>query len=92
MELKGTVILDKSSMDYLREEIREEVVADIEKNGSYGTEIERYLKDCSCNSYVALIKESIDKIIEKTDESQLTFDSDRKAYRRLLAIKSVLSL
>lgn len=92
MELKGTVILDEKTMEELREKIREEVIEDIKNNGNYSNEIEKYLNDCSFESYMIMIECTIENVIERTNKDDIHFDSGWKAWHRLHAIKSLLEI
>ena len=92
IKLKGEVILDDESMKELKEKIREEVINDIKEDGNYFCEIEKYLNDCDYKGYVNLIKYTIDNVISKTDENDIAFSNEKKAYTRLLAIKSILNI
>lgn len=92
MELKGQVILDKESMDALEEKIREEIINDIKENGNYSSEIEKYMNDCNFESYMRMIKCTIDNVISKIDKEDISFDSGWKAYHQILAIKTILDI
>ena len=92
MELKGTVILDKETMSKLKDQIREEVIEDIKNDGNYFSEIEKYLNDCDFESYITIIKGTIDNIISKTDENDIHFDSGWKKWHELLAIKRLFDI
>ena len=92
LKLKGDVILDNESMEELKEKIREEVINDIKENGNSFCEIEDFLNVCEYREYIDLIKCTIDDIISKTDINNITFDNEKKAYTRILAIKSILNI
>lgn len=92
MELKGTVTLDEKTMEELREHIREEVINDIKEGGNYFEEIEKYLNDCDFETYMQLITNTLDGVIERTKDEDIRFNSDEKTYNRLLAIKSILNI
>lgn len=92
MELKGQVILDKESMDELKDQIRQEIIDEIKEEGNYSSEIERYMNDCNYESYMEMIRCTIDNVIAKIDKDNIRFNSERKAYRRILAIKSILDI
>ena len=92
MELKGTVTLDEKTMEELREHIREEVINDIKEGGNYFNEIEKYLNDCDFETYMQLIINTLDGVIERTKDEDIRFNSDEKTYNRLLAIKSILNI
>ena len=92
MELKRQIILDDETMDNLKDEIREEVIEDIRKSGNYSHEIERYMSDCDFESYVIMIERTIDNMIEKTNEKDIHFDTNRRRWKQLLAIKSLLNI
>ena len=92
LKLKGEVILDNESMEELKEKIREEVINDIKENGNRVCEIENFLSVCDYEEYINLIKCTIDDIISKTDINNITFDNEKKAYTRILAIKSILNI
>lgn len=92
MELKGQVILDDETMKKLKEQIREEVIDDIKKNGNYSSEIERYMDDCNFEYYIRMIKNTIDNIIRKTNKEDIHFESGWKAWRQISAIKFLLDI
>ena len=92
MELKGQIILDDETINNLKDEIRKEVVEDIRKSGNYSHEIKRYMNDCDFESYMIMIEKTIDNIIEKTNEEDIYFDTSRRRWRQLLAIKSLLNI
>lgn len=92
MELKGQIILDDETMDNLKDEIREEVIEDIRKSGNYSHEIERYMSDCNFESYMEMIEKTIDNMIEKTNEEDIHFDTGRRRWKQLLAMKSLLNI
>lgn len=92
MELTGTVTLDQKSMDDLKYQIRQEVIEDIRLNGNYPSEIERYMNDSDFKSYIRMIECTIGNIVEKINEEDIRFDSDRKAYHRIMAIKSLMDI
>lgn len=92
MELKGQVILDKESMDKLKDQIRQEIVDEIKEEGNYASEIEKFMNDCNFESYIQMIKCTIDNVISKIDKENIRFRSEEKAYHRILAIKSILDI
>lgn len=92
MELKGQVILDKESMDALEEKIRAEIIDDIKENGNYSSEIEKYMNDCNFKSYMRMIECTINNVVSKINKEDFNFNSDYKAYHRILAIKTILDI
>lgn len=92
MELKGQVILDEKSMDELKDQIRQEIIDEIKEEGNYASEIERYMNDCNFESYMRMIICTIDNVISKIDKENILFNSEEKAYHRILAIKSILDI
>ena len=92
MELKGQVILDEETMKKLKSQIRQEVINEIKEDGNYSSEIEEYLNDCNFVSYMRMIDYTIDNVVSKMDKEDVHFESDRKAYRQILAIKSILEI
>ena len=93
MELKGTVTLDEETLDALKEDIRKEVIEEIRKDGNYSNEIKIFLEDCNHEQYMRMITATIDSVINKTNpEEDLHFDSGRKAWDRILAIKALLKI
>lgn len=92
MELRGRVILDEKSMDKLKDQIRQEIIDEIKEEGNYESEIERYMNDCNFESYMAMIICTIDNVISKIDKENIRFSSEKRAYHRILAIKSILDI
>ena len=92
MELKGQVILDEETMKKLKSQIRQEVINEIKEDGNYSSEIEEYLNDCNFISYMKMIDYTIDNVVSKIDKEDVRFEPDRKAYRQILAIKSILEI
>lgn len=92
MELRGQVILDEKSMDKLKDQIRQEIIDEIKEEGNYASEIERYMNDCNFESYIGMIICTIDNVISKIDKENIRFNSEEKAYHRILAIKSILDI
>lgn len=92
MELRGQITLDEETMSKLKDQIREEVIEDIKENGNYSSEIEKYMNDCSFESYMRMIECTIDNVIKKTNKENIHFNSGWKAYRRILAIKSLMDI
>ena len=92
MELKGQVILDEETMGKLKGQIRQEVIKEIKEDGNYSSEIEEYLNDCNFTSYMRMIDYTIDNVVSKIDTKDIRFESDRKAYHQILAIKSLLEI
>ena len=92
MDLRGQVILDKKSMDALKEKMRDEIIDDIKKNGNYSSEIEKYMNDCNYESYIAMIKCTINNVISKIDKENIHFDSERKTYHQILGIRAILDI
>lgn len=93
MTLTGEVILDKESKEALREEIREEVIKDIAKNGNYDSEVERYLLQYDFLHYYAMIRDTIDKVISNVDEDkEVHFQSERDTLKKLKTIQSIIKL
>ena len=50
------------------------------------------MNDCNYESYMEMIRCTIDNVIAKIDKENIHFNSERKAYRRILAIKSILDI
>lgn len=92
MELKGQIILDEETMEKLRGQVRQEVINEIKEAGNYSSEIAEYLNDCNFISYMKMINYTIDNVVSKMDKKDVYFESDRKAYRQILTIKSVLEI
>ena len=92
MELKGQVILDEETMKKLKNQIRQEVINDIKEDGNYSSEIEEYLNDCNFKSYMKMIDYTIDNVISKMNKEDICFESDRKAYNQILAVKAMLEI
>lgn len=92
MELKGLVILDEETMENLKDQVRQEVIDEIKQDGNYSSEIEEYLNDCNFISYIKMINCTIDNVVSKMDKKDVHFESDRKAYQQILAIKSILEI
>ena len=61
----GTVTLDEESLNKLREQIREEVVAEIKDKGFMYDELEKWLLSQNHYDYYSLIKDSINHIVRK---------------------------
>ena len=92
MELKGSITLDEETMDSLREEIREEVMADIEKSDLYLEEVERYLQQCDYKTYANLLEETLDGLLDRTDPESITWKDDKRKWQKLQTIKVILEL
>ena len=93
MELVGKVILDNETMESLKSEIRREVIEDIKKSGNYSSEIEKYMNDCDYKSYIRMIRNTIDNIIEKTNENDIDdFGPNHANWKILLAIQNMLQI
>lgn len=92
MELKGQVILDEETMEKLKSQIRQEVINEIKEEGNYSSEIEEYLNNCNFISYMKMIDYTIDNVVSKMNKEDIHFESDRKAYNQILAIKAILEI
>lgn len=92
MKLTGTVLLDEQTMNNLKEEIRKEVLEDIKSDGNYEGEIIQFLEDCDYSGYLYMIHTTINHILNKTNEQEITFASDKVRYKKLLAIKAILDI
>lgn len=92
MELTGQIILDEETMDALKEKIREEIINDIKENGNYFDEIEQYMNDLNFEPYIEMIRSTIDNVISKINKENIRFDSEHRAYHRILAIKALLDI
>lgn len=95
MELKGQVILDEDTMDNLKKQIRREVIDEIKENGNYSFEIEKYMKNCDFESYIRMIENTIQQVIENSYKNDIYVEhdqSDRKGWNRIIAIKKLLDI
>lgn len=93
MEVSGTITLDDRSKERLMYEAREQVLKDMMEDGCYYSEIQRFLASCSFDDYACLIRQSIDKVIERTNyEKDVRRDSDELAWQRLLAIQAIFKI
>ena len=92
MELKGKVILDEESMDELKDQLRQDIVKEIKEEGLYSSEIEQFLNECSYELYIRMIQCTIGNVISKTNKEDIHWNSEKKTYQRLLAIKSILDI
>lgn len=90
--LSGTVKLDADSMEALRAQVREEVVQNIEDNGIYADEAERYLRKCSYQRYLELIVDTIGVAVKKAEKEDSSWRDDERKKNRLQAIQSLLRL
>lgn len=93
MEVSGTITLDDRSKERLMYEAREQVLKDMMEDGCYYSEVQRFLASCSFDDYACLIRQSIDKVIERTNyEKDVRLDSEELAWRRLLAVQKIFEI
>ncbi len=92
MELKGSITLDKETMNVLKEKVREDVMKDIEKSGLYFEEVERYLQQCSYKTYANLFERTLDDLLNRTNPESITWRDDKRKWQKLQAIKTILEL
>jgi len=89
MELKGTVTLDDETMEALQKDVREEVLAEIKKDGLHLNEVLPYLKECDYKDYCKLLSQTLNGVVERTDPETITRNNDIKEFRKLQAIRDV---
>lgn len=92
MELHGTVTLDKESMEKLKDKIRKEVIKEIKESGNTENEIELFLRDLSCNTYLRILRDTLCDVLNNTNKSEFRWDYDKKAYDILCIIYSLISI
>ncbi|MGN1277233.1 MAG: hypothetical protein ACI4UK_09625 [Floccifex sp.] len=92
MQVSGTITLDDKSKERLMDEAREQVLKDMMEDGCYYSEVQRFLASCSFDDYACLIKQSIDKVIERTNPKDIRFDSEELAWKRLLAVQKIFEI
>lgn len=96
MELKGKVILDEESMDELKAKIRQEIVNVIKEDGFDSSEIEQFLNECNYEYYIQMIIQmircTIGNVISKTNKENIHWNSEKRTYQKLLAIKSIVDI
>lgn len=92
MELTGKIILDDTTINELRNQIREEVIEDIKKNGLYLSEAEEILRYCKLNEYVGVVARTIIDVLGNITEEDIRFTSDVKNKYILLAISNILKI
>lgn len=87
MKLTGEVILDDTTMEDLKEEVRKEVIEEIKENGNYKDEIETFLSNTTSETYLTILANTIDSVLERDNDARITYTR-----KRLLAIKSILNI
>lgn len=92
MKLIGEVTLDKESMENLKESVRSDVIADIKSDSLYSEEVKKYLNECDPTSYVKIIESTIDNVLDSIVEDDIAFKSDKRAFKQLSAIRSLLKI
>ncbi len=80
MELKGSITLDKETMNVLKE------------SGLYFEEVERYLQQCSYKTYANLFERTLDDLLNRTNPESITWRDDKRKWQKLQAIKTILEL
>lgn len=92
IELKGSVVLDEETLEKLKVKIREEVIKEIKTDGYDSNESVDIISSFNHISYYNILYLSIDKILDKTDIKNISFESDKKKYEKLRIIKKILDL
>lgn len=90
--LHGNVVLDEASMRALRNQIRDEVVEKIQKDGLYSEEAERFMEMCSLSQYMRILENTAEDMLKKAEEEDSHWTDDIQKVRTLKAIVAVLSL